>query len=176
MGSFNNNPLSWISRSELERRCRGAQLANDFAESIAAARRTGAKSAVIVTGRDSSRSASAQLAAVADNLRRLADSAERAGLSLYVEPVASARFPQLLVNRLADAIAIVDAVARAAVRLQFDVAHVEIEDGDAFARLRDCWDRVGLVQVADVPIVSTWARALTGPRCCAGSARNATRV
>jgi hydroxypyruvate isomerase len=152
MGSFNNNPLSWDQPlwSSIDDAAR-AQLANDFAESIEVARRTGAKSAVIVTGRDSSRSASAQLAAVADNLRRLADSAERAGLSLYVEPVASAWFPQLLVNRLADAIAIVDAVDRAAVRLQFDVAHVEIEDGDAFARLRDCWGRVGLVQVADVP-------------------------
>jgi len=152
MGSFNNNPLSWDrplwSSSDAAAR---AQLDADLAESIEVAKRTGAQSAVIVTGRDASRSQSAQLTAVADNLRRLTDSAERAGLGLYVESVASSRFPQLLINALADAVAVVDAVGSRGVRVQFDVAHVEMEDGDAFARLRDCWDRVGLVQAADVP-------------------------
>src|SRR5262245_39869006 len=85
MGAFNNNPRSWdqplwSANDDAAR----AQLSRDFAESIEVAKRTGARSAVIVTGRDASRSPSAQLAAVADNLRLLADSAERAGLGLYV--------------------------------------------------------------------------------------------
>ncbi len=152
VGSFNNNPLTWdqplwsgsdaTSLSRLER---------DLVESIEVARRTGARSAVCVTGRDSTRSQAEQVAAMADNLARLADSAARADLVLHVEAVAASRFPQLLVNTLADAVAIVRAVNHPAVRLQFDVAHVAEQDGRAFERLQECWPLVGLVQAADVP-------------------------
>ena len=152
VGSFNNNPLTWdqplwsatddASRTRLER---------DLTDSIAAARRTGARRAVCVTGRDPLRSHGEQVAAMADNLARLADHAARADVILQVEPVTSTRFPQLLVNSLDDALAIVRAVDHPAVRLQFDVAHVAEQDGAAFDRLRDCWPLVGLVQAADLP-------------------------
>lgn len=152
VGSFNNNPLSWdrplwsgtdpAAREQLDR---------DLADSIAVAERTGARSAVCVTGRDSSRPMAAQIAAMTAHLRRLADTAAGAGLALNVEPVTAKRFPQLLVNALDDAVAIVRAVDHPSVRLQFDVAHVEEQHGDAFARLREHWPLVGLVQAADVP-------------------------
>ena len=61
------------------------------------------------------------------------------------------RFPQLLVNSLEDALAIVRAVDHPAVRLQFDIAHVAEQDGAAFERLRERWSVVALVQAADVP-------------------------
>jgi hydroxypyruvate isomerase len=152
VGSFNNNPLTWdqplwsatddASRTRLER---------DLTDSIAAARRTGARRAVCVTGRDPLRSHSEQIGAMADNLARFADHAARADVILHVEPVTSTRFPQLLVNSLDDALAIVRAVDHPAVRLQFDIAHVAEQDGAAFERLRDCWPLVGLVQAADLP-------------------------
>jgi hydroxypyruvate isomerase len=152
VGSFNNNPLTWdqplwsatddASRTRLER---------DLSDSIAAARRTGARRAVCVTGRDPLRSHSEQVGAMADNLARFADQAARADVILHVEAVASTRFPQLLVNSLDDALAIVRAVDHPAVRLQFDIAHVAEQDGAAFERLRDCWPLVGLVQAADLP-------------------------
>src|SRR5262245_45074649 len=152
VGSFNNNPLSWdqplwsgaddASRSRLER---------DLAESIEVARRTGARSAVCVTGRDPTRSQAEQIAAMTENLVRLAETAARAGLVLHVEAVASSRFPQLLVNSLDDAVAVVRAVDHPAVRLQFDVAHVAEQHGSAFERLQESWPFVALVQAADVP-------------------------
>ena len=152
VGSFNNNPLTWdqplwsatddASRTRLER---------DLTDSIAAARRTGARRAVCVTGRDPLRSHSEQIGVMADNLARFADHAARADVILHVEPVTSTRFPQLLVNSLDDALAIVRAVDHPAVRLQFDIAHVAEQDGAAFERLRDCWPLVGLVQAADLP-------------------------
>jgi hydroxypyruvate isomerase len=152
VGSFNNNPLSWdqplwSGRDKMSR----AQLERDLAESIEVARRTGARSAVCVTGRDSTQSQAEQVATMIDNLARLADTAAHAGLVLHVEAVTASRFPQLLVNALADAIAIGRAVNHPAVRLQFDVAHVAEQDGAAFERLQQCWPFVGLVQVADVP-------------------------
>lgn len=152
IGSFNNNPLSWDqplwsgtdddSRTRLER---------DLSESIAVAQRTGARRAVCVTGRDPARSQREQVRAMAANLARFADAAARADIILQVEPVTSTRFPQLLVNSLADALEIVAAVDHPAVRLQFDIAHVAEQDGAAFDRLRDCWPLVGLVQAADLP-------------------------
>jgi hydroxypyruvate isomerase len=152
MGSFNNNPASWdrplwsatdaASRAELER---------ELESSLELAALTGARSAVCVTGRDPARAQSAQLSAMADNLRRLADRAARAGFVLCVESVAAERFPQLLVNGIHDALEVVHAANHAAVRLQFDVAHVEMHDGGAFAHLQRCWRDVELVQVADVP-------------------------
>ena len=152
MGSFNNNPTSWDrplwsatdagSRAELER---------ELETSLTLATLTGARSAVCVTGRDATRTTSAQLAAMADNLRRLADRAARAGFALCVESVAAERFPQLLVNGIDEALQVVRAADHPAVRLQFDVAHVEMNDGDAFGHLRRCWSDVELVQVADVP-------------------------
>ena len=152
VGSFNNNPLTWdqplwsatddASRTRLER---------DLTDSIAAARRTGARRAVCVTGCDPARSHREQVGAMADNLARFADHAARADVILHVEPVTATRFPQLLVNSLDDALAIVRAVDHPAVRLQFDIAHVAEQDGAAFERLRDCWPLVGLVQAADLP-------------------------
>ena len=72
VGSFNNNPLTWnqplwsatddASRARLER---------DLTDSIGQPhRRTGARRAVCVTGRDPSRSHSEQIGAMADNLAR----------------------------------------------------------------------------------------------------------
>jgi hydroxypyruvate isomerase len=152
VGSFNNNPLSWDqplwSATDHDSRMR---LEGDLADSIAVARRTGARRAVCVTGRDPARSQREQLGAMADNLARFADAAARADVILHVEPVAATRFPQLLVNSLADAVEIVGAVDHPAVRLQFDIAHVAEQDGAVFERLRDCWSLVGLVQAADVP-------------------------
>jgi hydroxypyruvate isomerase len=152
VGSFNNNPLSWdqplwsstdpAAHERLER---------DLMESVDVARRTGARQAVCVTGRDHERSATEQIRSMSENLARLADIAARADLVLHVEAVAASQFPQLLVNGIADALTIVGRVDHPAVRLQFDVAHVAEQDGSAFERLRDCWSVVGLVQAADVP-------------------------
>jgi hydroxypyruvate isomerase len=152
IGSFNNNPSSWdrplwsgtdpSAREQIER---------ELLESVDVARRTGARQAVCVTGCDPARSRVEQLRSMAENLARVADAAASADLVLHVEAVAAARFPQLLVHSLADALTIVGLVDHPAVRLQFDVAHVAEQDGSAFERLRECWPAVGVVQVADIP-------------------------
>jgi hydroxypyruvate isomerase len=152
LGSFNNNPSTWdrpVWSSTDPAALR--QLEHDLLESIDVASRTGARQAVCVAGRDPERSKAEQIATMAENLARLADTAARADLVLHVEPVTSARFPQLLVNGLEDALTIVGRVDHPAVRLQFDVAHVEEQDGSAFEHLQRCWPLVGLVQAADVP-------------------------
>lgn len=155
MGSFNNNPAHWnrplwCDESEAAR----AILAAELDDSIAAAVRTGARHLTCVTGNPGGTNPDvhrAALSAMARNLRWLADRAWDAGLVFCVEPVAAAWIPGLLVATLDDALAVIREAAHPAVRLLFDVAHIETSDGEAFARLRAHRETVALVQAADTP-------------------------
>ena len=160
MGSFNNNPLAWNRPLwSLSDPAAHAELARDLEESIAAAARTGGRYLTCVTGiglrqgdpaEDAARHA-AELQGMIDNLRRLADRAAEGGCILCVEPVAAAWIPGLLVARLADALHVVHTVAHPAVKLLFDIAHVQTSEGDVLPRLRACWSDVALLQAADTP-------------------------
>ena len=160
MGSFNNNPLAWNrplwSATDPDAR---AELARDLEESITAAARTGGQHLTCVTGmgprdgqaaQDAARHA-AELQGMIANLRRLADRAAAGNCILCVEPVAAAWIPGLLVATLADALHVVRAVAHPAVKLLFDIAHVQTSEGDVLARLGACWNEVALLQAADTP-------------------------
>ena len=160
MGSFNNNPLAWNRPLwSLADPAAHAELARDLEESIAAAARTGGRYLTCVTGmglrqgdpaEDAARHA-AELQGMIENLRRLADRAAEGGGILCVEPVAAAWIPGLLVATLADALHVVHTVAHPAVKLLFDIAHVQTSEGDVLSRLRACWSDVALLQAADTP-------------------------
>ena len=160
MGSFNNNPLAWNRPLwSLADPAAQAELARDLEESIAAAARTGGRYLTCVTGmglrqgdpaEDAARHA-AELQGMIENLRRLADRAAEGGCILCMEPVAAAWIPGLLVATLADALHVVHTVAHPAVKLLFDIAHVQTSEGDVLPRLRACWSDVALLQAADTP-------------------------
>lgn len=160
MGSFNNNPLAWNRPlwSAADESAR-AELARDLDESLAAAARTGGQHLTCVTGmgpRTANPSADAarhqaELQTMIDNLGRFADRAAAAGCTLCVEPVAAAWIPGLLVATLEDALLVVGAVSHPAVKLLFDIAHVQMSEGDVLSRLRACWSHVALLQAADTP-------------------------
>jgi len=151
-GSFNAAPLHWDKPlwSSTDAAARQT-LSREFEHTAALAAATGSGLAICVTGLDSSRPRAAQIAGMIENLRRLAEPAEREGVCLLVEPVAAAFLPGLLVDRLADAEAIVRAVDSPAVRLLFDIAHVQTSEGEVLPGLAACWDVVGAVQAADTP-------------------------
>jgi len=160
MGSFNNNPLAWNRPLwSLADPAAHAELAHDLEDSIAAAARTGGRYLTCVTGmglrqgdpaEDAARHAG-ELQGMIENLRRLADRAAQGGGILCVEPVAAAWIPGLLVATLADALHVVRTVAHPAVKLLFDIAHVQTSEGDVLPRLRACWSDVALLQAADTP-------------------------
>ena len=161
MGSFNNNPRAWDRAlwSATDGAAR-AELARDLEDSLATAARTGGRFFTCVTGAlpcalasadDRAASHGAQLDGMIENLRRLADRAAEGDCVLCVEPVAAAWIPGLLVATLADALTVVRAVAHPAVKLLFDVAHVQTSDGDVLAHLGQSWDEVALLQAADTP-------------------------
>ena len=152
MGTFANNPMGWNrplwGSSDANAR---DELRHDLHATIDAARRVGGQRVSCVTGCDPSRPRDVQIAAMVENLKRFAGPVERAGITLCIEPVAAEWIAGLLVDRLADALAIVQDVASPAVRLLFDVAHIQMADGEVLAKLTASWDAIGAIQVADTP-------------------------
>jgi hydroxypyruvate isomerase len=141
-----NKPM-WGSSSAEAR----AQLALDFSQSVAAAGRTGGRYLTVVSGSEPERPRAYQLAAMVENLKRLADPAEKAGVILAVETVNARRWPGMLLSRIPDAYAVVKAVDSPAVQLVFDIGHVAPMDGEVLSNLDACWDKVAIIQVADLP-------------------------
>jgi hydroxypyruvate isomerase len=152
MGCFVNNPMHWNQplwgRSDDDAR---AQLARDLAESIAAAARTGGTLLTVVSACDPAPSVAYQRAAMVENLKRLAETAEKAGVILALETVDAKRWPGMLLHHIADAYAVAKAVDSPAVKLVFDIGHIHPMDGEVLSNLALCWDEIAVIQVADIP-------------------------
>jgi hydroxypyruvate isomerase len=152
LGCFVNNPMHWNKplwgSNALDAR---AQLERDLDDSIAAAGRTGARWATVVGAREPSIPIAYQLANMVENLKRLAEPAEKAGLILAIETVNDRRWPGQLLPHIADAYAVAKAVGSSAVRLVFDIGHVAPMDGEVIANLEACWEMIAIIQVADTP-------------------------
>lgn len=143
-GPLWNTPL-W-SRTDAEGR---AMQAASVAGSAAMARRFGPLGSVCVTGLDPERPRGAQLAAMAENLKRVGDAAAEAGLTLLVEPIAEARIPGMLLAELEHGAEVVEAVEMPSVRLLFDTGHAAMMGNDVAQVLRRYGGMIGLVQIAD---------------------------
>ena len=137
----------WADAAPLARK----RLAAELALAFETARRVGSRHIAVLSGLDPRHDAKAQRGAFIENLRWAAEQAEKAGVALLLEPVDRARLPDMLLHHIADACEIVDAVDSPAVRLIFDTAHVQAMDGDAVRQLETAWDRIAIVQLADVP-------------------------
>ena len=152
MGCFVNNPNHWNlplwGRTDAEAR---QQLAHDLDQSIAAAKRTGGKYTTVVSGSEPNIPLGFQRANMVENLKRLADKAEKAGLVFVIETVSSRNWPNMLLNHIGDAYQVVKAVGSPAVKLVFDTGHVAPMDGDVMGNLKRTWDEVAIIQVADNP-------------------------
>ncbi len=92
-----------------------------------------------------------QFANVIDNLRRCAERAAKAGVVLIVESTNRRATPGLLISSIKDACLAVRAVKSPALRLLFDVGHVQVEDGDLIRNMDRCWEDIAYFQLADNP-------------------------
>jgi len=127
------------------------QIASEIRAAIETARRVGAKRLAVLGGADPQRPLAQQHAAFAQNLRFAADLAARAGMVLCLETLSRTSVPDMLLQHIDDAHALVKAVDHPAVRLVFDTSHVQIMDGELLVRLEQVWDAVEIVQLADHP-------------------------
>ena len=86
-----------------------------------------------------------------ENLRFAGKKLADAGLELLLEPVNTRDVPGFFVNKIDQALSILDDVGMSNVRLQFDIYHTQVMEGDIANKLAAHFDRIGHLQLADNP-------------------------
>jgi hydroxypyruvate isomerase len=85
------------------------------------------------------------------NVRGAARRLGEVGLELAIEPINTRSVPGFFLSRSAQAIDVLNAAGEANARLQYDVFHMQIMEGDLARTLERLLGRIGHVQLADVP-------------------------
>jgi hydroxypyruvate isomerase len=85
------------------------------------------------------------------NLTRAADAAAERAITLLIEPINPRDRPDYFLTRAEHAAAVIAAIGRPNVRIQFDFYHAQIVGGDLIRRFEAVFPLVGHVQVAAVP-------------------------
>ena len=88
------------------------------------------------------------------NLRWAAEQAAAAGKTILIEPINGRDIPHYFLNTQADAHAIVQAVGVPHLKVQFDLYHCQIVEGDVLQKLQHYLPtgRVGHLQIAGAPM------------------------
>lgn len=86
-----------------------------------------------------------------ENLRRGAHLAAAAGVTLLVEPINQRDMPGYLVSRTEEALALIALVDAPNLRLQLDLYHRQIMEGDLIAAIREYAEFIAHVQIAQPP-------------------------
>ena len=146
MGGFVHDPLRWNAPAWID----GSAL-DALDATLAAAGRSGSRTVTCVTGLLPAMDLAVQRQAMSANLARAADRAGPAGVTLCVEATHPAFAPGLLIERLADAIAVVRGADHPFVRIDLDLGHVALHGDDPVAAIGMAGALIGMVQIADVP-------------------------
>ncbi|WP_300273578.1 hydroxypyruvate isomerase [Halomonas sp.] len=85
------------------------------------------------------------------NLRYAADKLADAGILLIAEPINTRDIPGFFLNRTEQALQIFDEVAGDNLKLQYDIYHMQIMEGDLAPTIETHFDRIAHVQIADNP-------------------------
>lgn len=101
--------------------------------------------------RDASETAM-HLETYAANVRFAADAAAEHGIDVMVEAINSrVDMPGYIVDTVDKVLAVIDAVDRPNVRIQYDVYHMQIMHGDLTRSINELLPRIGHIQLADNP-------------------------
>jgi hydroxypyruvate isomerase len=130
---------------------RQGELRESVLAALEAARRLGTRLLNVLAGvvSDEQRAEGREIAV--DNLRSLAPAARAAGVTLLVEPINTFDMPGYAAPSVPEAVDIVRAVSDPAVCLQFDAYHAARSGNDLLGLLRQEFDLIRHVQIADVP-------------------------
>jgi len=85
------------------------------------------------------------------NLCYACDEGKKAGLTLVIEPVCSARYPEFFIHTLDEGIQLIKDVGRDNLKLCFDTYHVQMEEGALSANLERTWPWIGHLQLGNPP-------------------------
>ena len=86
-----------------------------------------------------------------ENLKYAAAELEKAGIELLLEPVNTRDVPGFFVKRPAQGFAIMDAVGSGNLKLQYDIYHAQVSEGDLARTIEANFARIGHYQLADNP-------------------------
>ncbi|UYG02835.1 hydroxypyruvate isomerase [Halomonas sp. LR3S48] len=86
-----------------------------------------------------------------ENLHYAAEKLEAAGILLLAEPINTRDIPGFFLNRTEQALAIFDEVGSDNLKLQYDIYHMQIMEGDLAPTIEKHLDRIAHVQLADNP-------------------------
>jgi hydroxypyruvate isomerase len=86
-----------------------------------------------------------------ENLRFAAAVTRRAGIELLLEPLNTRDTPGFLVSTSEAGLALIAAVGHENLRLQYDIYHAQVMEGDLARRLEENLARIGHIQLADNP-------------------------
>jgi hydroxypyruvate isomerase len=86
-----------------------------------------------------------------ENLRYAAGKLAAAGLTLLTEPVNRRTIPGFFLSGSRQGIEVIDAVGAPNLKLQYDIFHMQIVEGDLAKTIERLLPRIGHLQLADVP-------------------------
>jgi hydroxypyruvate isomerase len=89
--------------------------------------------------------------ALVANVRHAARRLGEVGIQLVIEPINTRTVPGFFLTRSQQAIDVLNAAGEGNARLQYDLFHMQIMEGDLAATLERLLPRIGHVQIADVP-------------------------
>jgi hydroxypyruvate isomerase len=87
----------------------------------------------------------------AANLAWAAEQAHAAGVMIAIEPINHRDMPGYFLNTQAQGAAVIEAIGRDRIGLQFDIYHCQITEGDITKRMEALMPVIVHMQVADVP-------------------------
>jgi len=90
-------------------------------------------------------------ATLVGNLRFAAEKLAAAGILLIAEPINTRDIPGFFLNRTEQALAIFDEVGSDNLKLQYDIYHMQIMEGDLAPTIETHFARIAHVQIADNP-------------------------
>jgi hydroxypyruvate isomerase len=117
---------------------------------IEAAKRANGRWIIVSSPRDFKIPRAYEMAGMVRTLRRLAPIAEKAGVHLCIEHVNAPRLPDRLLQHVADAYLIATAADSDAVKIAYDVVHVQIMDGNLIENIDRCLDKIAVFQLAEI--------------------------
>jgi hydroxypyruvate isomerase len=86
-----------------------------------------------------------------ENLRFAAMALARENISLVIEPINTRDMPGFFVSTPRQALALIDAVGNDNLKLQYDIYHAQVMEGNLAATLQENLPKIGHIQVADNP-------------------------
>jgi hydroxypyruvate isomerase len=89
--------------------------------------------------------------AIVENLIFAAAELGDADIELLIEPVNTRDIPGFAISRTAEALAVLDDVGSDNLKVQYDIYHAQVMEGDLTHTLTTHLDRIGHIQIADNP-------------------------